>query len=245
MAEHIVSSYEDELKFIVRRISEMGGLAERMVEQAVTALTRSDAALAQSVVADDAILDAHQREIDERAIMTIAKRQPMAVDLREIVGAILISNDLERIGDLAKNIAKRVIAVHDHIQPAQLVRGIEHLSELSVEQVKDVLDAYAMRDPQRAEAIREGDEEIDAVYTSIFRELLTYMMEDPRNITACTHLLFSAKNLERIGDHATNIAETVYYIRTGSEITQERPKGDTTASVTQSTVENAANGRTG
>ena len=222
MAEHIVSSYEDELKFIVRRISEMGGLAERMVEQAVTALTRSDAALAQSVVADDAILDAHQREIDERAIMTIAKRQPMAVDLREIVGA-----------------------VHDHIQPAQLVRGIEHLSELSVEQVKDVLDAYAMRDPQRAEAIREGDEEIDAVYTSIFRELLTYMMEDPRNITACTHLLFSAKNLERIGDHATNIAETVYYIRTGSEITQERPKGDTTASVTQSTVENAANGRTG
>jgi phosphate transport system protein len=228
MEHHIVTSYDEELKFILRRISEMGGQAERMVEQAVSALIRSDAGLAQSVVADDVLLDAAQREIDEHAIMTIGKRQPMAHDLREIVGAIRISNDLERIGDLGKNIAKRVLAVHDHAQPVQLVRGIEHMSELALGQLKEVLDAYATRDHLRAEAIRRGDQEIDALYTSIFRELLTYMMEDPRNITACTHLLFSAKNIERIGDHATNIAETIFYIKTGSQMEIERPKGDST-----------------
>ncbi|WP_050767670.1 phosphate signaling complex protein PhoU [Aurantimonas manganoxydans] len=233
MTEHTVTSYEDELKLIVRRISEMGGMAERMVEQSVAALMRSDWGLAQSVVADDMQLDDAQRALDERAIMTIAKRQPMAVDLREIVGAIRISNDLERIGDLAKNIAKRVIAVHDHAHPVQLVRGIEHLSEMALEQLKEVLDAYGERDYERALAMRENDEQIDAMYTSIFRELLTYMMEDPRNITSCTHLLFSAKNIERIGDHATNIAETVYYIQTGKQPANERPKGDTTATMTQ------------
>nr|BAT30424.1 phosphate transport system regulatory protein PhoU [Aureimonas sp. AU4] len=214
----------------------MGGQAERMVEQSVAALIRSDWGLAQAVVADDVLLDAAQRELDERAIMTIAKRQPMAQDLREIVGAIRISNDLERIGDLGKNIAKRVIAVHEHSQPVQLVRGIEHLSELALGQLKDVLDAYATRDHVRAEAIRSADEEIDAMYTSIFRELLTYMMEDPRNITACTHLLFSAKNIERIGDHATNIAETIYYIKTGNQMEADRPKGDQTTSISDATV---------
>ncbi|MEO9788338.1 MAG: phosphate signaling complex protein PhoU [Aurantimonas coralicida] len=233
MTEHTVTSYEDELKLIVRRISEMGGMAERMVEQSVAALMRSDWGLAQSVVADDLLLDDAQRALDERAIMTIAKRQPMAVDLREIVGAIRISNDLERIGDLAKNIAKRVIAVHDHAHPVQLVRGIEHLSEMALEQLKEVLDAYGERDYERALAMRENDEQIDAMYTSIFRELLTYMMEDPRNITSCTHLLFSAKNIERIGDHATNIAETVYYIQTGKQLENERPKRDNTATMTQ------------
>ncbi|MCQ0989372.1 phosphate signaling complex protein PhoU [Jiella marina] len=236
MAEHIVSSYEDELRYIVRRISEMGGQAERMVEQAVNALMRSDWGLAQSVVADDLLLDAAQREIDERAIKTIAKRQPMAIDLREIVGAIRISNDLERIGDLAKNIAKRVIAVHEHSQPMQLVRGIEHLSELALVQLKEVLDAYGTRDHKRALAVRDSDDGIDAMYTSIFRELLTYMMEDPRNITACTHLLFTAKNIERIGDHATNIAETIYYIKTGEQMEVERPKDDQTPSIAQTDV---------
>ncbi|MEN3793177.1 phosphate signaling complex protein PhoU [Fulvimarina sp. MAC3] len=245
MASHIVTSYEDELKFIVRRISEMGGQAERMLEQAVSALVRGDTALAQSVIADDVILDAAQREVDERAIMTIAKRQPMAIDLREIVGAIRISNDLERIGDLAKNIAKRVLAVHHHAQPNQLVRGIEHLSELAVDQLKDVLDAYGERDHERAITVRDNDEEIDAVYTSIFRELLTYMMEDPRNITACTHLLFSAKNIERIGDHATNIAETIFYIKTGEEMDVNRPKGDRSATVTQKSIEEAVEGAAG
>ncbi|EAU41425.1 phosphate uptake transcriptional regulator protein [Fulvimarina pelagi HTCC2506] len=245
MASHIVSSYEDELKFIVRRISEMGGQAERMLEQAVTALVRGDTALAQSVIADDVILDAAQREVDEKAIMTIGKRQPMAIDLREIVGAIRISSDLERIGDLAKNIAKRVLAVHNHAQPNQLVRGIEHLSELAVDQLKDVLDAYGARDHERAITVRDNDEEIDAVYTSIFRELLTYMMEDPRNITSCTHLLFSAKNIERIGDHATNIAETIFYIKTGQEMEADRPKKDRSATVTQKSLEEAAEGTAG
>ena len=236
MEQHIVSSYDEELKYILRRISEMGGQAERMVEQAVSALIRSDWGLAQSVVADDILLDSLQREVDERAIMTIGKRQPMARDLREIVGAIRISSDLERIGDLGKNIAKRVIAVHDHAQPVQLVRGLEHMSELALDQLKNVLDVYATRDHLRAVEIRTADAEIDAMYTSLFRELLTYMMEDPRNITACTHLLFSAKNIERIGDHATNIAETVYYINTGSQMETERPKGDSTPSIAAPSV---------
>ena len=231
MADHIVSSYDDELKFILRRISEMGGQAERMVEHAVSALMRSDLELAQSVISDDKMLDSAQRDLDEHAIMTIAKRQPMAQDLREIVGAIRISGDLERIGDLGKNIAKRVIAVHEHGQPVKLVRGLEHMANLALEQLKEVLDAYAGRDQDRAEIVRARDEEIDAMYTSIFRELLTYMMEDPRNITACTHLLFSAKNIERIGDHATNIAETVYYIKTGRQLDTDRPKDDLTHTI--------------
>ncbi|MFD2236179.1 phosphate signaling complex protein PhoU [Aureimonas populi] len=231
MVGHISSTYDDELKSILRRISEMGGQAERIVARAVETLMRSDAEGAQAVVKEDKLLDAAQRELDEYAIRTIAKRQPMAQDLREIVGAIRISNDLERIGDLGKNIAKRVIAIHEHKQPVKLTRGLEHLSELALEQLKDVLDAYAVRDESRAERVRARDEEIDAMYTSIFRELLTYMMEDPRNITACTHLLFSAKNIERIGDHATNIAETIYYIKTGHQMELDRPKDDRTHAI--------------
>ena len=228
MEDHIVRSYDEELKYIMRRISEMGGQAERMVEQSVRALTRSDFSLAQSVVADDVLLDAAQRELEERAILTIAKRQPMAQDLREIVGSIRIASDLERIGDLGKNIAKRVMAVHEFGQPVQLTRGIEHMAELALDQLKDVLDSYATRDTDRAEAVRARDEDIDAMYTSIFRELLTYMMEDPRNITFCTHLLFCAKNVERIGDHTTNIAETIHYLVTGESLDINRPKLETT-----------------
>ncbi len=177
-------------------------------------------------------MDALQREIEERAILTIARRQPMAVDLREIVGALRVSNDLERIGDLAKNIAKRVIALGPASYPTQVIRGVEHMADLVLGQVKQVLDAYARRDVPQAMEVWRGDEEIDAVNNSLFRELLTYMMEDPRNITFCTHLLFCAKNIERMGDHATNIAETVYYIVEGSALADERPKGDTTASTT-------------
>jgi phosphate transport system protein len=150
----------------------------------------------------------------------------MAIDLREIIGAIRISADLERVGDLGKNIAKRVAAAGQTRQPAKLFRGIEALAELALTQLKDVLDAYGSRAIERIAAVRDRDEEIDAKYTSLFRELLTYMMEDPRNITACTHLLFCAKNIERIGDHATNIAETVHYIVTGSQLPAERPKED-------------------
>ena len=204
----------------------MGGHAERMVDQAVTALVNADAGLARKVVADDAALDEGQREIDDKAIVIIAKRQPMADDLREIVGAIRISADLERVGDLGKNIAKRVVAVTESRQPPSLFRGLQSLAELALTQLKEVLDIYASRSVDRIGFVRDRDEQIDAMYTSLFRELLTYMMEDPRNITACTHLLFCAKNIERIGDHATNIAETVYYVVTGMQMPAERPKED-------------------
>ncbi|RWI15418.1 phosphate signaling complex protein PhoU [Mesorhizobium sp.] len=225
---HIVSAYDEELKYLSKRIAAMGGHAERMVEQAIAALVNADPGLAQKVIRDDAVLDQGQREIDDKAIIIIAKRQPMATDLREIVGAIRISADLERVGDLGKNVAKRVVAVIEGRQPTSLFRGIEALADLALTQLKEVLDVYASRSVEKIGFVRDRDDEIDAVYTSLFRELLTYMMEDPRNITPCTHLLFCAKNIERIGDHATNIAETIYYIVTGDQMPAERPKGDKT-----------------
>ena len=228
---HTVSAYDEELDFLVRRISEMGGLAERMVEESVASLIHSDAALSQKVISDDLILDEAERQVDEKAVLLIAKRQPMASDLRDIIGSIRIAADLERVGDMAKNIAKRVIAVQGMVLPKSLVRGLEHLSELALTQLKEVLDSYSTKSADHANSVRERDEEIDAIYTSLFRELLTYMMEDPRNITACTHLLFCAKNIERIGDHATNIAESVYYIATGDQLSTERPQDDESATV--------------
>ncbi|MBO9122570.1 MULTISPECIES: phosphate signaling complex protein PhoU [unclassified Rhizobium] len=228
---HIYSAYDDDLKFLTRRISEMGGLAEQMVGDAVRALVNGDTSLAQKVISDDVILDHAEREIGEKAIITIARRQPMAADLREIMGSIRIAADLERVGDLGKNTAKRVIAVQSTGVPRKLARGLEHLSELALVQLKEVLDVYTSRVADRAKSIRERDEEIDAMYTSLFREMLTYMMEDPRNITSCTHLLFCAKNIERIGDHATNIAETIYYMATGAQPEGERPKDDTANTV--------------
>ena len=226
---HIMSAYDEELKYLSKRIAAMGGHAERMVEQAVAALVNADPGLAQKVIRDDAVLDEGQREIDDKAIIIIAKRQPMATDLREIVGAIRISADLERVGDLGKNVAKRVGAVTDGRQPTSLYRGLEALADLALTQLKEVLDVYASRSVDRIGFVRDRDDQIDAMYTSLFRELLTYMMEDPRNITPCTHLLFCAKNIERIGDHATNIAETIHYMIEGRPIADPRPKGDTTS----------------
>ena len=230
-SEHIRRSFDEELRYLTNQIGGMGGHAERMVEQAVSALVSSDTALATKVVEDDAFLDRKEREIGEAAVVVIARRQPMAGDLREIVGAIRISGDLERIGDMGKNIAKRVAAVSEARQPARLFRGISALSDLALAQLKEVLDAYASRSAEKIGFVRDRDEEIDAMYTSLFRELLTYMMEDPRNITACTHLIFCAKNIERIGDHATNIAETVYHILTGDTLPPERPKEDKSHSI--------------
>ncbi|BCG83208.1 phosphate signaling complex protein PhoU [Mesorhizobium sp. 113-3-3] len=231
---HIMSAYDEELKYLSKRIAAMGGHAERMVEQAVAALVNADPGLAQKVINDDAVLDDGQREIDDKAIIIIAKRQPMATDLREIVGAIRISADLERVGDLGKNVAKRVVAVTDGRQPTSLFRGLEALANLALTQLKEVLDVYASRSVDKIGFVRDRDDQIDAMYTSLFRELLTYMMEDPRNITPCTHLLFCAKNIERIGDHATNIAETIYYIVTGDQMPAERPKGDKTDKISLS-----------
>jgi len=229
---HIVKLFDEELKFLKTRIAGMGGHAERMVEQSITALVNLDPGLAAKVVQDDTVLDEGQREIDDRAVVIIAKRQPMADDLREIIGAIRISADLERVGDLGKNIAKRVGAITDRRQPLSLSRGLQALADLALTQLKEVLDIYASRAIERISFVRNRDEDIDAMYTSLFRELLTYMMEDPRNITGCTHLLFCAKNIERIGDHATNIAETVYYIVTGEQMPVERPKEDKSHRVT-------------
>ena len=226
---HTAKAFDVDLQDLSRMVAEMGGLAERLVADSVDALAKRDTALAQRVTAADANIDALQHEIEEKAVMTIARRQPMAVDLREIVSALRISNDLERIGDLAKNIAKRVIALNAEFPPPKLIRGVEHMTDLLLGQLKAVLNAYARRSVAEAMAVWRGDEEIDAVCTSVFRELLTYMMEDPRNITFCIHLLFCAKNIERMGDHATNIAETVHYMIEGKPITDQRPKGDTTS----------------
>jgi phosphate transport system protein len=232
MEQHTARAFDIDLQDLARLVAEMGGLAEKQIGESVDALNSHDLALAQRVIALDDKIDVLQREIEEKAILTIARRQPMAVDLRDIVGALRVANDLERIGDLAKNIAKRVGALDDDIELTKVLRGVEHMADLVLSQIKDVLDAYTRRDVEKALAVWRGDEEVDAVNNSLFRELLTYMMEDPRNISLCIHLLFCAKNIERMGDHATNIAETVYYIVEGRPLADERPKGDTTASAT-------------
>ena len=228
MTDHTIKAFDSDLQELSRMVAEMGGLAEKQVADAIDALAKRDSALAQRVTAADVQIDNLQREIEEKAVLTIARRQPMAVDLREVVGALRLANDLERVGDLAKNIAKRVIALNGEFPPPKLIRGVEHMTDLVLEQLKAVLDAYARRDLTAALAVWRGDEEIDAVCNSVLRELLTYMMEDPRNISFCIHLLFCAKNIERMGDHATNIAESVHYIIEGKPITDQRPKGDTT-----------------
>ena len=228
MTDHTMKAFDSDLQDLARMVAEMGGYAEKQIADLVNALARRDSALAQRVTAADTNIDGLQQEIEEKAVLTIARRQPMAVDLRDIVGALRFANDLERIGDLAKNIAKRVIALNSEFPPPKLIRGVEHMADLVLGQLKAVLDAYARRDDSKAMMVWRGDEEIDAVCTSVFRELLTYMMEDPRNITFCIHLMFCAKNIERMGDHATNIAETVHYIIEGRPIADQRPKGDTT-----------------
>jgi phosphate transport system protein len=228
MTDHTHKAFDVDLMGLARMVGEMGGLAEREIADAVDALVKRDAALAQRVITSDMTVDALQRDIEELAVLTIARRQPLAVDLREIVGSLRVSNDLERIGDLAKNIAKRVVALDGDFPPAKLIRGVQHIADLVLAQLKNVLDSYARRNTAEALSVWKGDESVDAMYNALFRELLTYMMEDPRNITFCTHLLFCAKNIERIGDHATNIAETVHYIVEGRALADERPKQDTT-----------------
>jgi phosphate transport system protein len=227
---HTAKAFDIDLQDIARLVSEMGGMTEKQIGDAIDALSKQDGPLAQRVISLDTKVDALQREIEEKSVLTIARRQPMAVDLRDVVGALRVANDLERIGDLAKNIAKRVPAISNDVQLQKVMRGVEHMADLVLTQVKDVLDSYARRDLNKALAVWRGDEEIDAVNNSLFRELLTYMMEDPRNITLCIHLLFCAKNIERMGDHATNIAETIYYMVEGHPLMDERPKGDDTTS---------------
>jgi phosphate transport system protein len=226
MLEHTSKAFDADLHELAGQILEMGGLVEKQIGDAIGALTKHDLAVAQQIIAADVKIDQMQREIEEKAILTIARRQPMAVDLRDIVGALRIANGLERIGDYAKSIGKRTIATGSEIGPASAVHGLQRMANLVLAALKQVLDAYARRDLTQALAVWRGDEAIDAVNNSLFRELLTYMMEDPRNIRPCTHLLFCAKNIERMGDHATNIAETVYYIVKGVPLEEQRPKSD-------------------
>ena len=230
MNEHTVKSYEEELALLDKKIAQMGGLAEQLLGKSLEALERRDPKLAEEVVLSDRAIDSLEREIEEQVISMVARRQPMADDLRHIMAALHITRDLERVGDHAKNIAKRALAIASEQYPKPLMSGLRHMVERALRQLKDVLDAYSERNAELALAVWRADEQIDAMYNSVFRELLTYMMEDPRNIGISTHLLFGAKNIERVGDHTTNIAETVYYLVHGVPLADDRPKGDNTSS---------------
>jgi len=224
-AEHIIKSYDEELDRLSKMIVEMGGLAESQLAAAIEVVIQRDSERAIRVVEGDAQVDQLERDLDNLAIRLLALRQPMARDLREIVAALKIASDLERICDYAANVAKRSIALAQ-TPPIQPVNALPRMTRLALMLVKDVIDAYVAHDADKAFAVWVRDEELDEMYASLFRVLLTYMMEDPRNIGPCTHLLFIAKNIERIGDHATNIAENVYYLVHGIPLEQVRPKGD-------------------
>ncbi len=222
---HIVAAYDDEMQQLTRLFSRMGGLAEKQLAEALTAVERRDLDLAGTVKDSDRAIDDLEHEIDALVLRMLALRQPVANDLRYIISTLRTAADIERIGDYAKNIGKRTIAMSSVGTPP-MVRGVVRLGRLVQNMLKKVLDAYAQGDIQKAVEVWEADEEVDSLHTSLFRELLTYMMEDPRHITPCTHMLFIAKNLERIGDHATNIAETVHYHVEGVPLAERRPKAD-------------------
>jgi phosphate transport system protein len=225
-SEHIIKSYDEELQRLHKIIVEMGGLAETQLAAAIEAVVRRDTELAASVIEGDHRVDQLERELDSLAVRLLALRQPMARDLREVVAALKIGADLERICDYCANVAKRAIALVQS-PPMQPIHALPRMAHLALLLVKDVIDAYVERDADKAVAVWNRDAELDEMYSSLFRELLTYMMADPRTITACAHMLFVAKNLERIGDHATNIAEIVHYEITGEErISSTRPKTD-------------------
>ncbi|MBP6011273.1 MAG: phosphate signaling complex protein PhoU [Alphaproteobacteria bacterium] len=230
MAEHIVKSFHDQLEALSTAIVQMGGLCETQLANSIEAIVRRDMALAEQTVAADARIDQLEAQVEQQAVRLLALRQPLALDLRETLAALKISADLERIGDLAKNVAKRMLVVSTDAPDQSLSQGLARMGRQSLAQLKNVLDAYAKRDANAAMTVWKRDEEIDELYNSLFRELLTYMMEDPRKIGPSTHLLFIAKNFERIGDHATNIAETVHYVATGAKMGDARPKSDTTSS---------------
>src|SRR5438105_11153023 len=227
MSEHTVRAFGEQLESLSTSVAQMGGLAETQFGEAIEAIARRDMALAEAAIAGDPRIDQLQQSIEEQAIKVLALRQPMAIDLRDTLAAIKIASELERVGDLAKNIAKRALVLNRE-PPVRLTSSLARMGKATLAQLKLVLDAYSDRDAGGAEAVWRQDNEIDEIYNSLFRELLTYMMEDPRTIGLCTHLLFVAKNIERAGDHATNIAEAVYYMVTGNYPGTERPKADFT-----------------
>ena len=228
MAEHIVKSFEQELTRLQTLVTDMGGLVERQVVLACDAVLERDSEAASQAIESDRQVDALEREAEQFVIRLLALRQPMAQDLRQIVAALKTTCELERIGDYAKNVAKRSTVLAQFNLPIPL-SGVAHMSRLVQENLKAVIDALSENDADKAVEVWRADEPVDDIYNALFRELITYMMEDPRHITPCTHLLFIAKNLERIGDHATNIAEMVYYAVTGEAMPEGRPKGDASA----------------
>jgi phosphate transport system protein len=232
MTEHTVRAFTEQLESLSASVAQMGGMAEAQMAEAIEAITKRDTARAEAAIASDKTIDQIQHTIENQALKLLALRQPMAVDLRETLAAIKLAGELERIGDLAKNIAKRTIILNRE-PPIRLTQSLGRMGRLVLNQLKLVLDAYSRRDVQGAETVWRQDDEIDETYNSLFRELLTYMMEDPRTIGLCTHLLFIAKNIERAGDHATNVAETVYHMVSGGYLQQmERPKADVTSQTT-------------
>jgi phosphate transport system protein len=231
MSEHTVKAFGEQLESLSTNVAQMGGLAETQFGEAIEAIAKRDMALAEAAIAGDPRIDQLQQSIEEQAIKVLALRQPMAIDLRDTLAAIKIASELERVGDLAKNIAKRALVLNRE-PPIRLTSSLARMGKATLAQLKLVLDAYSDRNAAGAEAVWRQDNEIDEIYNSLFRELLTYMMEDPRTISLCTHLLFVAKNIERCGDHATNIAETVYHMVSGGHLATERPKADVTSSTT-------------
>ena len=225
---HLVKRYDEELKRLRAMMAEMGGIVESQVALAARAILNRDNDAAAKAIAQDPGVDALERDVEQFVVRMLALRQPMAADLRFIVGSLKMTGDLERIGDYATNVAKRSIVLAQFAMPFPLA-GVAHMCQLVQEQLKNIIDAVGAGDPDKAVEVWRADHTVDDVYNGIFRELITYMMEDPRNITPCTHLLFIAKNLERIGDHTTNIAETVYYAVRGEVLPDARPKGDTSA----------------
>ncbi|MDP3738944.1 MAG: phosphate signaling complex protein PhoU [Hyphomonadaceae bacterium] len=225
MTEHTVRSFSADLEDLSGDLARMGGLAEDMLSDAIQAIATRDLALADTVVARDPQIDNLQVEAEKKILRLLALRQPLARDLRQTISALKIAAELERIGDLAKNIAKRA-KVLDTIGPIAALKGVARMGKLVGTQLKQVLDAYSAQEADVAGKVWARDEEVDEHYQSLFREVVTYMIEDPRTISACAHLLFVAKNLERIGDHCTNIAEEIHFLVTGEQLPTERPKVD-------------------
>ena len=226
--EHIVQSYDDELANLTNAILQMGGLVESQITATVSAITNRDSAAAEKIIENDREIDELEVEVERQVVSMLALRQPMADDLRAVIGALRISSDLERMGDLAANIAKRTIALSS-VDQFPALSSLRAMALIVQTMVKNSLDAFIDNDHEKAMSTWREDEKVDELYNSMFRELLTYMFEDPKLLTTCTHLLFVAKNMERIGDHVTNICEIIHYHSTGERTMGDRPKADTTS----------------
>jgi phosphate transport system protein len=233
---HTTKVFDCDLQELARAIAEMGGLAERQITEAIEALTTRDIGRAERIITADATIDIMQRNIEERAVETIARRQPVADDLRQVIGILRIANEIERIGDLAKNIGKRVIAINGEDMPRTSMSGVNHMATLMLAQLGDVLDSFARRDVAKAVEVWTRDQHIDKLCTSLSQQLLADMIENPIGASLGAHLMFCTKNLERMGDHATNIAEAVHYMVKGETLLRERPKADFTSMLTGAPV---------